>query len=45
MADNPFFVGPSLFINLKGGDLLKHYRIEKHLGKGNYSLNDNRCLR
>ncbi|CAD8137025.1 unnamed protein product [Paramecium octaurelia] len=34
MADNPFFVGPSLFINLKGGDLLKHYRIEKHLGKG-----------
>lgn len=34
MADNPFFVGPSLFINLKGGDLLKHYRIEKPLGKG-----------
>lgn len=38
MRDNPFFVGPSLFINLKGGDLNKNYKIQEVLGKGLYEI-------
>lgn len=34
LRENPFCVGPSLFVNLDGVDINKNYKIDKVLGAG-----------
>jgi len=43
LKSNPFFVGPSIFVNLNGIDIHKYYKIQKELGKGKNSYK-NRCI-